>query len=222
MPIRQLITKITLQRRAERSKVAVFSSGLCSSTAYWQTCDPKYTCTHTYTYVKEEFQWHFITSAPWHFLYTFILAPATSSRGLSGGRMQQPARPGLCARGQGGERHATQLSLTQGHVLFYLKVITSVFLSLKVNLSRRYLLIFSNSFSNFILKVRETVMMQSPEHFWAHLSGSCFSQIHDDPAMTFTCRQVRSRLPTPENVLQCVKTPCAMNPSNSLFIVYNS
>lgn len=79
--------------------------------------------------------------------------------------MQQPARPGLCARGQGGERHATQLSLTQGHVLFYLKVITSVFLSLKVNLSRRYLLIFSNSFSNFILKVRETVMMQSPEHF---------------------------------------------------------
>ena len=31
--------------------------------------------------------------------------------------------------GVGVERHATQLSLTQGHVLFYLKMITSVFLS---------------------------------------------------------------------------------------------
>ena len=37
--------------------------------------------------------------------------------------------------------------------------------------------------------------MQSPEHFWAHLSGSCFSQTPDDPAMTFTCWQVRGKLP---------------------------
>lgn len=62
--------------------------------------------------------------------------------------------------------------------------------------------------------------MQSPEHFWAHLSGSCFSQTYDDPAMTFT--KSGASFPLLKTCCNVFKTPHAMNSSNSLFTAYNS
>lgn len=146
---------------------------------------------YSHTHIRQKYRWHFRTlcftsfSLPNVLHYTLPSAASsvpfaqclpTRSRWFSGSRTQPPACPWLRKAVQLGVlhspiRYALNLSLIQGHILFYLKVIMTLFLPKKLNLSKASRLVFFHFISNRPLfqRWRENMAKrQSLEHFWTY------------------------------------------------------
>lgn len=102
-------------------------------------------------------------------------------------------------------RHAAQLSLTQGHVLFYLKVITSLLLPKKSTFQEE---IFADIFplhSNFHFEgERKHSCDVESGTLLILLLGPCLSHKTYNSVVTFTYWGVRGKFPTHEDVLSFV------------------
>lgn len=169
-------------------------------------------------------------------LCLFAQCLPTRSRWFSGSRTQPPACPWLRRAVRLGVlhspiRYALNLSLIQGHILFYLKVILTLFLPKKLNLSTVSRLVFFHFISN-----RPLFQRWKRKHGREAESGtllnillcSCFSHTQHSLASrhltTLLWPSVTGRsgasFPLLKMYFHSFKTLHAKNFSDSLFIFY--